>query len=71
MHEPLRNKNTPTLKMHGLLLAMIVSGWEGLRGSVVIFDCRSRGVSDFSPVVVSGHSVRTNKVRPIIKSEQR
>ena len=71
MHEPLHNKNTPTFKMNGLLLAMIVSGWEVFRGSFVVFDCRSRGVSDFSPVVVSGHSVRTSKVRPIIESEQR
>jgi hypothetical protein len=70
MYEPLHNKNTPTLKMNGLLLAMNVSGWEVFQGSFVIFDCRSRGVSDFSPVVVSGHSVRTNNMRPIMESEQ-
>jgi hypothetical protein len=71
MHEPLHNKNTPTLRMNGLLLATNVSGWEVFRGSVLLFDCRSHGVSDFSRVVVSGHSVRTNNVRPIMKSEQR
>jgi len=57
--------------MNGLLLAMNVSDWEVFRGSLVVFDCRSRGISDFSPVVMSGHRVHTNKVRPIKESEQR